>query len=68
LKKKRENNIRLDEKETVLLAIDTLQSVISQDFKASDIEVAVVTASNRYVKKLTADEMETYLNILSQKD
>lgn len=42
--------------------------MIGIDFKASDIEVGVVSKENPKFKKLTESEIENYLNIIANKD
>lgn len=54
--KKKEGN--LDTRETVETAIQVLQTVISSDFKASEIEIGISTASHPQFRKLTEQEIE----------
>jgi len=56
-----------DTKETVEAAIHVLQTVVSTDFKASDIEVGISTAAHPQFRKLTEQEIEAYLNDLADK-
>jgi len=44
-----------------------LQTVISTDFKANDIEIGIATAQNPRFRKLTEQEIEAYLNELADK-
>ena len=63
--KKKEGN--WDTKETIETAIQVLQTVVSSDFKASEIEVGISTASHPQFRKLTEVEIEAYLNDLADK-
>jgi len=58
----------MDEKETIQCAIATLQNVISSDFKATDVEVGVVSKSRPKFQKLSVEEIESHLNAIAQKD
>jgi len=49
--KKKEGN--WDTRETVETAIQVLQTVVSSDFKASEIEVGISTAAHPLFRKLT---------------
>ena len=51
-----------DEKETIITAIKTLNSVISSDFKASDIEVGIATTQQPLFRKLEESRVEELLN------
>ena len=42
--------------------------MISSDFKANDLEVAVVSKLRPKFTKLTAEEIEEHLNAISTKD
>lgn len=63
--KKKEGN--WDRKETIETAIQVLQTVISSDFKANEIEVAVASADDVRFRKLTEQEIEGFLNDLADK-
>ena len=54
-------------KESVEVAIQVLQTVISSDFKANEIEIAIATNDNPRFRRLTEQEIETYLNDLADK-
>lgn len=54
-------------KETIETAIQVLQTVISSDFKANEIEIGVATIDDVRFKKLTEQEIENYLNDLADK-
>jgi 20S proteasome subunit alpha 1 len=59
---------KMTETETVNLAISTLQNVVGQEFKATDIEVGIVSVSNPKFRKLTVAEIETHLNSIQKFD
>jgi 20S proteasome subunit alpha 1 len=53
--------------EAVRLAISTMQGVLSSDFKASEIEIAVVRGGER-VRVLSEAEIEAHLSVISERD
>lgn len=53
--------------ETIRLAITTMQSVLSSDFKASEIEVGVVVKDARF-RVLTETEVESHLTAIAERD
>lgn len=63
--KKKEGN--WDSKETIETAIQVLQTVVSSDFKASEIEVGISTQAHPQFRKLTEAEIEGFLNDLADK-
>ena len=63
LKKKEGGN--WNAKETIQVAIEVLQTVISSDFKASEIEIGVATAANPRFIKLSEEEIEAHLNTIA---
>eukprot|EP00918_Siedleckia_nematoides_P084673 GHVU01186064.1.p1 GENE.GHVU01186064.1~~GHVU01186064.1.p1 ORF type:complete len:165 (-),score=20.99 GHVU01186064.1:111-605(-) len=64
VKKRSKNNLD----ETVMAALESIQSVLSVDLKAKDIEVGVVSASNPSFRKLEENEIDNYLNIIAERD
>lgn len=54
--------------EAIQLAILTLQSVIGQDFKASDLEVGFVSKNHRNFRPLNDEEVEVHLNAIANRD
>ncbi|KAM3133356.1 Proteasome subunit alpha type-6 [Paramecium bursaria] len=65
---RRKPNEELHFEETATLAIQCLQTVISQDFKATDIEVGVVSLANPKFRKLSPEEIEHFLNLIANRD
>jgi 20S proteasome subunit alpha 1 len=63
--KKNEGN--LDSRQTVETAIQVLQTVVSSDFKSSEIEIGISTAAHPQFRKLTEQEIEGFLNDLADK-
>ncbi|CDW87101.1 proteasome subunit alpha type-6 [Stylonychia lemnae] len=63
--RKKEGN--WDRKETIETAIQVLQTVISSDFKANEIEIGVASVGDVRFKKLTEQEIENHLNDLADK-
>lgn len=68
LEKKLKTNPNLTPKETVLLAIASLQTVLSIDFKKDDIEVGVVSADSPRFRCLTPDEIDQCLTEIAERD
>lgn len=56
-----------NEKDTIQEAIDCLQLVLSQDLKATDLEVAVVSGKGDF-GVLRDDQVEEHLNQIAEKD
>lgn len=67
-KKMKEQNKVLNQDETICTAINTLQNVLSLEFKPTDIEVSVVSVKDPKFRKLTIEEIDKYLQMLSVKD
>ncbi|CAK4624041.1 hypothetical protein LEN26_018744 [Aphanomyces euteiches] len=67
LEKKIKANDRMDHEATVHCAITCLQSILSADFRPTEIEVGVVIEGERF-RKLTEDEIEAYLTAISERD
>jgi 20S proteasome subunit alpha 1 len=54
--------------EAVQTAIAALQGVLSEEFKATDLEVGVVQDGNRAFRVLSNEEVEHYLTLISERD
>merc|ERR1712179_6949 len=65
-KKKKFEEMNKDE--TIEMAINTLSSVLSADFKSSEIEVAYVSKDNPAFTLLTEDEIDKHLTAIAEKD
>mmetsp|Transcript_9562 Transcript_9562/g.15684 ORF Transcript_9562/g.15684 Transcript_9562/m.15684 type:complete len:247 (+) Transcript_9562:70-810(+) len=68
LEKKFKTEKKLNFSDTVQLGIATLQSVLSADFKASEIEVGVVRTSDPVFRRLSPEEIDHHLTALSERD
>ena len=44
------------------MAVKTLSTVVSSDFRANEIEVAIATVGQPLFRKLTEQEIDTVLN------
>jgi len=66
------SNVAVDPKlshdDTVQLALACLQNVLGADLKANDIEACVVRHDNLAFTRLSADELETQLTALAERD
>eukprot|EP00164_Ancoracysta_twista_P001155 GFYU01001517.1.p1 GENE.GFYU01001517.1~~GFYU01001517.1.p1 ORF type:complete len:248 (-),score=86.25 GFYU01001517.1:464-1207(-) len=68
LEKKLKNDPQLSLDETIQLAIQTLQDVLSADFKAADLEVGVVSVAEPEFKALTTEQIDDHLTAISERD
>jgi len=69
LEKKLKNDPEFTFAETVQTAISALQSVLSEDFKAAEVEVAVVrSGDNTRFRVLTNEEVDEHLTAISERD
>ncbi|MCD7453085.1 Polyamine N-acetyltransferase 1 [Datura stramonium] len=68
LEKKMKNNTAFSFEETVQTAISALQSVLLEDFKASEIEVGVVGKEDPSFIVLSTEEIDEHLTAISERD
>ncbi|GBN00160.1 Proteasome subunit alpha type-6 [Araneus ventricosus] len=68
LEKKFKKKSVYEHDEAIQLAISALATVLSADFKPSEIEVGVVSKDQRKFRKLTESEIEAHLNANAEKD
>ncbi|KAI9258226.1 nucleophile aminohydrolase [Phascolomyces articulosus] len=68
LEKKLKKNPSLNMEDTIELAITTLSTVLAVDFKASEIEVGLVTKDQSDFHTLSVDEIEEHLQRIVEKD
>lgn len=69
LEKKVKGMAAYSQDETVQTAIGALQNVLGEDFKASEIQVGLVsTATGRKFKELSIVEIDEHLVAISERD
>jgi len=68
LEKKMKSNPELSKNETIQLAITTLQTILSVDFKPTELEVGVVSVENPLFVQLTPEQIEEHLTAISERD
>ncbi|KAJ1668381.1 Proteasome subunit YC7alpha/Y8 (protease yscE subunit 7) [Coemansia sp. RSA 1813] len=68
LEKKLKGDEELNAEDSVELAIATLSSVLSANFKAQDLEIAIVTKDNPMFRILTTEEIDAELTRIAEKD
>ncbi|PKA62160.1 Proteasome subunit alpha type-6 [Apostasia shenzhenica] len=68
LEKKMKNDPTFSYEETVQTAISALQSVLQEDFKATEIEVGVVRKEDPVFKVLSTEEIDEHLTAISERD
>jgi len=68
LEKKMKNDPAFSYDETVQTAISALQSVLQEDFKATEIEVGVVKQDDPVFKVLSTEEIDEHLTAISERD
>lgn len=54
--------------DTLQLAVSTLASVLGQEFKASELEIGIVTKENPQFAVLTAEQIDAVLTLIAEKD
>lgn len=68
LEKKVKSGSSFDVNETVQLAISALQHVLGEEVKASELEVALVTADNTAFRVISESQVEEHLTAISERD
>lgn len=68
LEKKFKSNPQYSYDETVQLAITALQNVVSEDFKAHELEVGVAREADNRFRILPVEEVEEHLTAISERD
>jgi 20S proteasome subunit alpha 1 len=58
----------LGEEETIQLAINTLQTALSADFKATDIEVGWASVAHPRFQMMSEAEIDRHLIAISERD
>jgi len=68
LEKKLKSKPKFNTEEAIQMAISSLQSVLSADFKPSEIEVGIVTKANPRFHLLTTQQIDSYLTQIAERD
>ena len=68
LEKKVKAGASFDVDETTRLAISTLQHVLGEEVKATELEVAIVTQDNPMFRTLSVEAVEEHLTCISERD
>jgi len=58
----------LDQKQTIQLALNCVQSILATELKKTDIEVGIVSLENPKFRRLTEDQIEEHLTEISERD
>jgi 20S proteasome subunit alpha 1 len=68
LEKKFKKESALSEEDSIELAINTLATVLSTDFKSTEIELGIVTRGKREFRVLSEQEIDAHLQRITEKD
>lgn len=68
LEKKLKKKADYNQEETIQLALESLQSALGNDMKASEVEVVVVSKSDHKFRKLSVDDVDAHLNAIAERD
>jgi len=68
LEKKFKSDPKLNTEQTIQMAISSLQSVLSADFKSNEIEVGVVSTKTPQFTVLTPNEIDYHLTQIAERD
>ena len=68
LEKKLKKQSEFNREETIQTAINCLSTILSADFKATEIEVGVVSKDNPNFTVLSENEVEGHLTAIAEKD
>eukprot|EP01112_Ceratiomyxa_fruticulosa_P002852 TRINITY_DN1311_c0_g1_i1.p1 TRINITY_DN1311_c0_g1~~TRINITY_DN1311_c0_g1_i1.p1 ORF type:complete len:247 (-),score=54.38 TRINITY_DN1311_c0_g1_i1:80-820(-) len=68
LEKKLKGDVKLSKDETIMMVIQALQAVMSSDFKATDVEIGIVSYENQKFQVLSPAVVDQYLTKLAERD
>jgi len=58
----------LDQKQTIQLALNCVQSILATELKKTDIEVGIVSLEHPHFRRLSEDQIEEHLTEISERD
>jgi len=58
----------LDQKQTIQLAINCMQTILASELKKTDIEVGIVSLDDHHFRRLTEDQIDEHLTEISERD
>ncbi|VWU51881.1 proteasome subunit alpha type-6, putative [Hepatocystis sp. ex Piliocolobus tephrosceles] len=67
-KKIQQETLEEDIKNTIVLAIETLQTILAFDLKASEVEMAIVSKTNPIFTQISEKDIDNYLNYIAERD
>uniref|UniRef100_A0A6B2LFE0 Proteasome subunit alpha type n=1 Tax=Arcella intermedia TaxID=1963864 RepID=A0A6B2LFE0_9EUKA len=68
LENKFKKKIELDHRQTIQLAINCMQQILSTELKKTDIEVGIVSVADPLFRRLTEEQIEEHLTEISERD
>ncbi|GAB64464.1 proteasome subunit alpha type 6 [Plasmodium cynomolgi strain B] len=67
-KKIQQETLEEDVQNTIILAIEALQTILAFDLKANEIEMAIVSKANPNFTQISEKEIDNYLTFIAERD